>query len=141
MPFFTVKNPEDVKVQFKYIVKQRELIRGFTSKYTQEHVDAFLEVFSIDELISFEDTFQGTYTVGEEIEWVKDHAEDYHTGVSELPDYYLDAIDWEKILEIQKEDGYVFHKGFIFQRENVWSNDSQAANTLASGRTGTRPTF
>ena len=75
--------------------------QGFSSTYTNDAVNVFLDVFPIDELPNFDSYYQGLY----------DDLEEFYKEMDEMKDFDSDC-------DYNKED-YVIHDGYVFDTEPI----------------------
>jgi antirestriction protein len=77
-------------------------------KYEEDAVNAFISLYSADDLAHFEDSYQGAYD--SPAEYAEEFTEQCY-DLKGLPDFIRYCIDWDRVadqMEINFEDGYVF---------------------------------
>ena len=75
--------------------------QGFSSTYTNDAVNVFLDVFPIEELPHFDSYYQGLY----------DDLEEFYKEMDEMKEFDPDC-------DYNKED-YVIHDGYVFDTEPI----------------------
>jgi len=78
-------------------------------EYNYSAVDAFIEVFGIDSLDGFSDSYRGSYESEEQ--FAEQYCEDL--GYS-IPDFIV--VDWKNTWESNLCYDYAFNEGYIFNK-------------------------
>lgn len=90
--------------------EHQELYQKLCDSYTQDAVDAFLELYDENDLESFEDAYQGCY------ESEADFAEQFTTDVYGFDAPAFLVIDWEATWNCNLRYDFDFEDGFVFNK-------------------------
>jgi antirestriction protein len=86
----------------------QEQYQKLCEDHGKDAVDAFLELYSEDDLESFEEAYYGRY------DSEADFAEEYYNDIGDAPSFVV--VDWEATWNCNLRYDFDFEDGFVFNK-------------------------